>query len=57
MFWVFMIVAACFAFVLALVKMCFRFRENIERIRHGYPTLDNAEKINSGEGDEEKYRN
>ena len=38
------IVAIVFAFVFAVVRMSLRHAENIERIRHGYPTLGGGER-------------
>ena len=37
--------AMLFGFILKITKMGLTYSENIERIRHGYPTLD-------GKGDE-----
>jgi len=38
--WGFLIVCIVFVFVFAVVKTALVHAENIERIRHGYPTLD-----------------
>lgn len=38
------IVAICIWGVLEIVKIGIRFAENIERIKHGYPTLDGTKK-------------
>ena len=46
-FWVTMIVLIVFAFVLGVVKMALRHEENIQRIKHGYPLADGAEKQDS----------
>ena len=43
------IVAIVTEFVLRIVKMGTRHYENIQRIRHGYPTLDGARSKRSEE--------
>jgi hypothetical protein len=39
------IVAISWTAILQIVKMGIRYSENIERIRHGYPTLNGDTKI------------
>ena len=41
------VVAIATEFVLRVVKLGTRFSENVERIKHGYPTIDGAVPIKS----------
>ena len=36
------VVAICTEFIIRVVKMGIKHSENIERMRHGYPTVDGA---------------
>ncbi|MDR3239628.1 MAG: hypothetical protein LBT44_06025 [Clostridiales bacterium] len=38
--WSTLIILIVFASVISIIKMGLRHAENIERIKHGYPTLD-----------------
>jgi hypothetical protein len=40
-------------FVLRVVKMGIRYSENVERIKHGYPTIDGAKPLKPGAADDE----
>ena len=49
------IVAIGTEFVIRVVKLGTRYSENIERIKHGYPTLDGTEPLRSEKTDPEEY--
>ena len=53
------IVAIVTECIIRIVKIGTKFAENVERIKHGYPTIDGTMPINSKESKEskEEYHN
>ena len=49
------VVAIGTEFVIRVVKMGTRYAENIERIKHGYPTLEGTLPIGSEKAEPEEY--
>ena len=58
-FWTAVVIIAVVAigteFVIRLVKMGTRYSENIERIKHGYPTLEGTLPSKGGKDELEEY--
>ena len=52
------VVAITTEFIIRVVKLGTKYSENIERMKHGYPTLDGTVPINSKEPEiKEEYHN
>ena len=49
------VVAIGTEFIIRIVKMGTRYSENIERIKHGYPTLEGTVPIESEKAEPEEY--